>query len=101
MIDKVDLGVELDELVFAQRQRRRNAQQDAEQRADQSDHQALSEKYSPDGSSSHSHGLEDPDLAGLVGHDHREVADDVERRDEHDEQENQPHPELLELQGLE
>src|SRR5690606_18428033 len=45
--------------------------------------------HSPDVAPGHSHRLQDPDLPGLVGHDHGERADDVEARDHHDEEDHE------------
>src|SRR5690349_14045994 len=101
MIDEINLWVQLDELILAERERCRDAEQHTKQRSDKTDHQTLSEKYSADGSGSHSHCLEDADLPCLVRNDHRQVADNVERGHKDDEQQNQPHPELLQLECLE
>ena len=47
------------------------------------------------------HRLQDADLPGLVGHHHRERADDVEGRHDHDEEDNQAHGQLLQLERAE
>ena len=47
------------------------------------------------------HRPEDTDLPGLVRHDHRERADDVERSHNHDEKDNEAHRDFFELQRAE
>ena len=101
VIDEIDLWIELDEVVFVERERRRETENQAEERADHSDHESLREEYPANRLRRHSHRLEDADLLGLVGDDHGERADDVERRHEYDEQQDHTHPELLQLERLE
>src|SRR5215213_4293430 len=48
VIDEINLRIQLDELILAERERCRDAEQHAQQRADESDDDALREKYSAD-----------------------------------------------------
>src|SRR4249920_967076 len=101
MVDEVDLGIQLDELILPECQRCSDPEHHAEQGSYESDHQTLREKYAPHRTGCHPHCLEDADLSRLVRDDHCQVAYNVERRDEDDQQENEPHAELLELERLE
>ena len=74
----------------------------ADQRADDADHQPLQRGRSAGSTPTRIPiALQDADLARLVLHHHRQRADDVERRDEHDQQQDHAHAELLELERLE
>ena len=91
MVDEVDLGVELDELVLVQSERGAKTERNAQRGSHHSYHEALRKENSAYRARRHSHRLEDADLFRLVSHDHRQRAHYVERGDEHDEEQNHAH----------
>ena len=80
---------------------RAEAHHDPEQDADGTDDRALDEEDPADGAGGHPHGPENADFPGLFRDDHRERADDVEGGNDHDEEDDQPHRELLEFERAE
>ena len=75
-----------------------NPMADAQCCPDGANHNALTQEDPPNGSRGHAHRFQDPDFTRLVGHDHRQRADNVERGDEDDEQDDETHDELLQLE---
>ena len=79
----------------------REAERPADGGAHDADHRALQQEDPGHRRRGEPHGPEDADLPGLVGNDHGQGADDVERGHDHDEEDNQSHGQLLELERAE
>ena len=74
---------------------------DAGQRADDADRRAGHEEDAQDRAARRAHGAQDGDVAALVLHQHDQAGDDVERRDQHDQRQDQEHDVALDLQRRE
>ena len=72
-----------------------------EQGADDPDDRALDQEHPPDRRRGQPHRAEDADLLRLVGHHHGEGPHDVEGGHHHDEENNQSHGQLFELERAE
>ena len=68
---------------------------------DDANHQPLHQKNPSHRRRRQSHGFQDADFAGFVTHHHGQRAYDIEGGNDDNQQENQPHPQLLEVEGTE
>jgi len=75
--------------------RRGHAEDEARPHAEDADLPSRGHEDAEDHAVRRTHGLEDPDLAPFLQHDHDQGAHDVERGHEHDEKEDEPHAQLL------
>src|SRR2546428_2878397 len=77
------------------------AQWDADDRADDADHESVQHEDARHGLAGRAHRLQDGDLPVLLDDDHGERAHDVEGGDDHDQHQQDEHHELLQLERRE
>ena len=99
-IDQIDLGIEL-VAVAAHDRAGRDPERDADDGADRADHAADHREHHADLDRRRAHRLEDRDLAGLVGHQHRQRRHHVHGRDADDDRQHQEQHQLLRGERLE
>src|SRR5690242_11479470 len=100
MVDEIYARVERDELEVIDHHTHGNTYDQPDPRTHDSDHETLHQKNSEHCRGPETHCLEDPYLSRLVRHNHCERAHNVERCDNHDEQQDHTHRELLELERV-
>ena len=77
------------------------ADQEADEVADHADRGAGDQEHAHDRALRRAHGAQDGDVAALVLHQHDQAGDDVERRHQHDQRQDQEHHVALDLQRVE
>src|SRR5205085_2265302 len=101
MIDEINLRVERNELVSVERERSTKPNEEPQHSANNADDNSLCKEHSANRFRRKSHRFEYSDLTRFVCDYHRQCADNIERRHNHDQQQNHAHSQLLELERLE
>src|SRR5262245_57843026 len=94
--DEIDVRRQRDQAPVIEAPRETRTEGGARQGADPGDDQALQREDPPDRGRGGPHRRHDPDVTHLLHHQEDEDRDDVERRDQDDEADADPHRELLE-----
>src|SRR6185437_7335414 len=100
--EKIGADDRLDELTYRlDMQGEFDADDKAEEGADEADAGTSENEDAQDRAPRRTHGAEDRDVAPLILHHHDHAGDDVERRDEDDQRQDQEHDVALDLDGVE